>query len=493
MILSAACIALLAGTEKIKLALVPFDDSITAESEADKAGDAISGALEKNLSTMEHIVLRERGAIQSYIDRLILAQAGLSGADPLKEKSDLLKINYLIVGSISKIDGAYEVDTRAVNVDTWQIVQSHGCTVSNINAALPAVTEEIRDNLVWENIKEREKENPGETRPCISVENFRDFSIQNLPESISGAIPELLNSEMGMYGGMHVIERKYCKALINEKIFEMMGVIENTDSDEILSDIGIKYLVKGDVRSFRDVTCVNYCIHDTSDGRVVFMGSYDITSNRILRPLSKTMALTINDVLNNRLATLKLTSDPQGAEVFIDDDLSGKTPLVIGLDSGTHQVKVKLTGYKIADISLKIKPKTVAVKNVELEKLSTRLLMDGMTMERKGDWNSAVAVYNSFIEQYGESPEVNQAYYRKGHIEMMNLKKPADALKTFQLLVNRYPDAMTRAEAYFAMARAYNTLGRKTEARATLKYIIDHYADTPAAEEAKVAEWNTGD
>jgi PEGA domain-containing protein len=44
--------------------------------------------------------------------------------------------------------------------------------------------------------------------------------------------------------------------------------------------------------------------------------------------------------------TIKLTSSPDGAEVYVDEDLVGNAPVTLRLSSGKHTVKVSQAGYK---------------------------------------------------------------------------------------------------------------------------------------------------
>ncbi|WP_457628670.1 PEGA domain-containing protein [Oceanithermus sp.] len=46
-----------------------------------------------------------------------------------------------------------------------------------------------------------------------------------------------------------------------------------------------------------------------------------------------------------RTGTLEVTSDPSGAEVYVDGVYRGRTHLVLDLDAGTHDVEVRLPGY----------------------------------------------------------------------------------------------------------------------------------------------------
>ena len=135
--------------------------------------------------------------------------------------------------------------------------------------------------------------------------------------------------------------------------------------------------------------------------------------------------------------------------------------------------------------TLDIRPKETIVRSVRLKPLSMELMEKAFLFEKSGRWAEAVEAYKNFIETYEDTWDADSAYYRKGHVEMINLKRYDDALVTFQALVNRYPETMIRAEAYYGLARTHYLKGNRKEAKAVLDYLLENYADTYAAEEAK--------
>lgn len=96
----------------------------------------------------------------------------------------------------------------------------------------------------------------------------------------------------------------------------------------------------------------------------------DVKSGRMnlrgLRNLSQTLSIVVRPVPNREWATdairyyvgrrsttpppstgtLAVSSSPAGAQVFIDGDYRGRTPLSIGLRPGMHSVELRLEGYE---------------------------------------------------------------------------------------------------------------------------------------------------
>jgi len=55
-------------------------------------------------------------------------------------------------------------------------------------------------------------------------------------------------------------------------------------------------------------------------------------------------------------ATLAVDSRPQGAEVYLDGRLQGRTPLSLGVNPGRHEVEVRLSGYQPYRVTVNPRP-----------------------------------------------------------------------------------------------------------------------------------------
>ena len=469
--------------EKIRLALHSFDDSLTLAAENVRAGSVVTSALEKKYSGVDWFQVRDKNAIKYYLDCITRVQLGLSEPDVLTTSASDLKIDYLTVGTVSRFGDHYEIDARTVNINNWRIVHARGCTMYSISKAVEDLSWYISKQFTVRYLKQREVDDI--KRPSISVLRFKDFNDAALRTGYSGAFAEILNSELGSYFLITTIERTYTKALVNEKMLEMAGVIENDGSDESFNLTGIRYKLTGDIRVYDDLICLSYSVYDTSDGRVVHMGIREIASYRGLRPAARDIALTVEDLLNNRIGTLKIESEPSGAEVLVNGVQVGNTPLVTVVAKGNCGLMVRSLGYETHKETFDVKAQDVVLKNIKLEPLSMKLMNMAFKLEKHEKWEEAVKTYEKFIEAYGDNEAVNNALYRKGHVEMINLKQYDEALKTFRALVGRYPETMVRAEAYYGLARTHYLLGNKEEAKKTLDYILEKYSDTYAAEEAR--------
>jgi hypothetical protein len=68
------------------------------------------------------------------------------------------------------------------------------------------------------------------------------------------------------------------------------------------------------------------------------------------------------------LARVKISSDPDGAEILLDGSFVGSTPAVLKLQAGTYKVAVKMSGYADWEREVKILPAAEVNLNAKLNK-----------------------------------------------------------------------------------------------------------------------------
>lgn len=474
-------LGLFSQASKIRLAVSGFNDTITRETESLNSGDYMSVNLEKLYLASDGFQVRESGAIKKYLDNLKSVQLGLTDKFIFNGKDDSLLVDYLVFGTVSSIDGKYNVDARVVNIDSWKIVKSYGITSANLDEAIQKIKFSLIENFNREFIADRES--LMNDSPTVAVFMIRDENPAAMKTKFSSVFSEMLNSVLGSFQLINTVERTYTKTLIQEKVLEMVGVTENSSVNR--KDVmDIQYKLTGGFRVFKDVITINYKLERISDGQVVFIGSRDIGSSASLRTACESISNTIEDVLANRIGTLRLESKPSDADVYIDNELMGKTPLLIPVSKGDHSLIVKMDGFETHKSSITIEPQSVIEKSIKLAALSRKLLNEAYNLERSGNMENAVRLYDEFIAKYGDATEVNEALYRKGHL-LISLKRYNEAVTTFESLVKKYPDAMTRAEAYFGLAKAYYSMGDLARAKSAKSFLLERFGETYTAEEAR--------
>jgi hypothetical protein len=96
-------------SRQIKLAVVPFDDSVTSESEKENCGDSAASMIESLFKTVRGFMSATGTQIQAYISSLEKVQAGAMDPDAMKGDPASLKVDYLTVGTVSKVDAGMKL------------------------------------------------------------------------------------------------------------------------------------------------------------------------------------------------------------------------------------------------------------------------------------------------------------------------------------------------------------------------------------------------
>ncbi|MDR3237714.1 MAG: PEGA domain-containing protein [Spirochaetia bacterium] len=465
---------------KIRLAVVPFDDTLTSAGELEKNGSSAAYMIEAVFKKNELFSLRERDAIQNYIVSMEKVQLGIANPEFLKADPSSLKIDFLTVGTVSKLNGKYEIDVRTVGIDDMTIIHANGATADNLAAAAGDIQWYIEKQFNNSYLKERQTE---EDKPVVTVFKFRDYGENAGRAGYGGTFAEILNSQIGTFNSMSTIERKYSKALVNEKVLEMSGIIENDNSDSNFRAKGIQYKVEGDIRIFNNVITLNYRIVNTNGNSVVYIGSRDIASSGGLRPAAWAISNTIDDVLNNKTGSLNITSTPNDAAVYVDGRYEGKAPLLLSLARGTHKIEAKLDGYAPYSGDVDLKGKQTNSYNITMKGVSLKVFDTATAFEQKKNWSGAVTAYGDIVKAYPGTSIGNQAAYRKGHIEMQYLKNYTAAKATFAALVAEYPETFIRAEAYYGLMKVNELSGDAQKTAELRDYILRNYGETNAADE----------
>lgn len=118
-------------------------------------------------------------------------------------------------------------------------------------------------------------------------------------------------------------------------------------------DLQVQSLATGDIR-FRDKV----------------QGSEDLLLD-LLSELSSRVASNLGGVSPVKGGTLELKTIPEGAQVFLDEDMAGSTPWIRkGITSGEHIVRIELPGFQKIEERLALQDRQRISKNWTLKRLN---------------------------------------------------------------------------------------------------------------------------
>jgi tol-pal system protein YbgF len=109
---------------------------------------------------------------------------------------------------------------------------------------------------------------------------------------------------------------------------------------------------------------------------------------------------------------------------------------------------------------------------------------DAFEAFQKSQYDEAIKRFSAFIELYGSTPLVSNAYYWIGE-SYMNLKNYDKAILYFQETIDKYPKSEKAPRALLSQAEAFRLTNDKKSSITILKRVIELY---PKTEEAIIAE-----
>jgi len=99
-------------------------------------------------------------------------------------------------------------------------------------------------------------------------------------------------------------------------------------------------------------------------------------------------------IIQGATGNINIQSEPKGAEVYLDGNVMGNTPLALkDIDAGEHVIKVTKAGYVDAETTITLNPKENRNVKIILEETPE-------TREKRLKYQSAMDRYEASMEEY---------------------------------------------------------------------------------------------
>ncbi len=212
-----------------------------------------------------------------------------------------------------------------------------------------------------------------------------DFEISgDTPKSISPVLSGLIRRELLRSERYELLDRGNMESILREQDFVLS---ENCSSKECAVQIGqllgVEKMLFGSVGTLGKKTIITLQMADVSTGKIerveneTHVGAIE-DLDEPLRRLARRFAETGETPVAKREFTMYVTSGPEGAGVYIEDELKGSTPLTLTLDSG-DPLKIIIRAQNYQDWFQEIKP-----KKGETVIVSAKLLEGQTTVRQEG-------------------------------------------------------------------------------------------------------------
>ncbi|PKK84689.1 MAG: tol-pal system protein YbgF [candidate division Zixibacteria bacterium HGW-Zixibacteria-1] len=103
---------------------------------------------------------------------------------------------------------------------------------------------------------------------------------------------------------------------------------------------------------------------------------------------------------------------------------------------------------------------------------------------RRGQYEGAIQGFTEYLKYCGTQDMADNARFWIGEA-YYSMENYQAAIGEFRKLLKDYPNSEKQASAYYKMARSYEELGQKSDARATFQKLVDNFSGTLEAEQAK--------
>jgi len=103
---------------------------------------------------------------------------------------------------------------------------------------------------------------------------------------------------------------------------------------------------------------------------------------------------------------------------------------------------------------------------------------------RRGQYDDAIKGFNDYLKYCGSQELAADAHYWLGE-SYYSLEKYKDGIAEYDNVARNYATSKKRSGAMYKMARCYEELGQKKDAKVIFKSIVDEYPSTLEASQAK--------
>lgn len=183
-------------------------------------------------------------------------------------------------------------------------------------------------------------------------------------------------AEVEKYSDRHVISEADIQTILKGEGKKQQCGVDNTGCiAEIGAALGVPEAVSGELGHVAGFWMLNLRRINVRKATVTGRSSRQVEGllNELIRMIPEAVAelfgKKIEAPLTGSKGTLKVDSDPQGAEVFIKGESIGKTPLKITLLPGSYEIRLVLEDHEDAAVSGEVLPNETKAVKLELQKI----------------------------------------------------------------------------------------------------------------------------
>ena len=363
-----------AGPEKMSIAVLELDASGVAGSEA----RALTDRLRDGLFTTGKFDVMGRETMDTLLNKRKPAAVGADSMKSVIEIGRTISVNGMVSGSIGRLGSNYLLNVRLVDVETGMILAAAAeecrCPLEDLPAAMDKVAQRLcgRENQAESVVRyyNRDSRNRGnfyiKSEPAGATVYLNNKMIRNV------VTPLTIEDLPGGNYSVRAEKEKFAKTsdvplstnefkkidLVLEKKQGKLNVSASIPQADVY--LGGQFMGKTPL-TINTVDVGAYSLQVKKEGYLEFVKQVevsDIEEARVEADLVKP-------------GPLKVMSTPMEAEVWLDNEYKGATPMVLtGLPLETHCLELRKEGYApfrdtltiVSDQETKVEPTLVLLK-----------------------------------------------------------------------------------------------------------------------------------
>ena len=199
-----------------------------------------------------------------------------------------------------------------------------------------------------------------------------DFEGKGISASEAAALTDRFRSVLVETQKFIVVEREKINLILKEIGLQMSGVISEESISQAGKLLGVNQIITGSIGKIEDTYTVDLRIIHVETGKVARTVSENVSgSKENLIALLERLAKRLAGIRIERMTyEIKIFSEPGNSSVYVDGKYLGLSPLVVSIEEGVHEIRIKHDGYKEWKAKVKVHKSGKLV--AKLEKKTTR-------------------------------------------------------------------------------------------------------------------------
>jgi|GEM_PF-920736 len=195
----------------------------------------------------------------------------------------------------------------------------------------------------------------GAEQKTVAVMNFTNYGGAGI-NYLSNALPESVSASLAELKEIRVVERRNLGNLLNEIALGQTGVIDTRGIDRVGKMTQADVLILGSIAGDPENIILTLKAVDVESGKVLDARIVKGPISKIF-DLASQAARSMGALISGQgVGKLSISTNPSGADVYVDGMQIGKTPIVeYQLTVGKHNLKATLDGYLDYDDTIDLK------------------------------------------------------------------------------------------------------------------------------------------